>query len=159
MYGVSELEYVCCGCETDAGRRPTARPFVQDAESAMRLPVGQSRRSRDRLSGSRMALWASRTNRLATGRRPASRSRSRDKHTRGQLLHTMHSPPCHNVLSSCHAHSPPLLPSSAEGTWKPTSLTASTWRREMAQCRQALHVVCLCRLFRSNEFEWSFRSR
>jgi len=150
LYGVSELEYVCCGCETDAGRRPTARPFVQDAESAMRLPVSQSRRSRDRLSGSRMALWASRTNRLATGRRPASRSRSRDKHTRGQLLHTMHSPPCHKVLSSCHAHSPPLLPSSAEGTaanalygvidlsctWKPTSLTASTWRREMAQCRQ-----------------------
>jgi len=105
---------VCRSCETDAFRRPAARPFVQDAQSAVRLPVSPSRRSRDRLSGSRKALWASRTNRLAAGRRPALRSRSRSKHTRGQLLHTMHSPPCHNVLSSCHAHAPPLLPSWAE---------------------------------------------
>jgi len=94
---------------------------------------------------------------------PASRSRSRDKHTTGPLLHTMHSPLCHNVLSSCHAHSPPLLPFAAEGTWKPASITASTWRREMAQCRQALDVVWLYRLLRSRrnicEFEWSFRSR
>jgi len=26
-------------------------------------------------------------------------------------------------------------------TWKPASVSASTWRCEMAQCRQALHVV------------------
>ena len=97
------------------------------------LKVG-SRRSRDPLSGTRMPLCTSRTNRLAAGRWPASRSHSHDKHTIGQLLHTMHSPPCHNILSSCHAHSPPLLPSSAGGTWKPASLTASTWRRDMAQC-------------------------
>jgi len=42
------------------------------------------------------------------GRRLASRSRSRGKHTIGQLLHTMHSPPCHNLVSSCHAHSLPF---------------------------------------------------
>ena len=50
MYGVSELECVCRGYETDAGRRPAARPFVQDAQSAVRLPESRSRRSRDRLS-------------------------------------------------------------------------------------------------------------
>jgi len=44
MYGVSELECVCRGCETDAGRRPAARPFVQNAQSAVRLPVSRSRR-------------------------------------------------------------------------------------------------------------------
>jgi len=32
-------ECVCRGCETDAVRRPAARPFVQDAQSAVRLPV------------------------------------------------------------------------------------------------------------------------
>jgi len=94
LYGVSELEFVYRGCETGAVRRPAARPFLQDAQNAVRLPV---------LTGSRTALRASRTNRLAAGRRPASRSRSCGSHTRGQLLHTMHSPPCHNVLSSCHA--------------------------------------------------------
>jgi len=141
LYGVCELEFLCRGRETDALRRPAARPLVQDAQRAMRLTESRSRQSRNRLSVSRMALWASPTNGLTTGRRPASRSRGRDKHTRGQLLHAMHSPPCHNVLSTCHAHSPPLLPSSAE---EPASLTASTWRREMAQCRQALHVVWLC---------------
>jgi len=152
LHGVSELEFVCRSCETHAGRRPAARRFFQAPQSGMRLAESGvwSRRSRHPLSGSRMSLCASRTNCLAAGRRPASRSRSRDKHTRGQLLHIMHSPPCHNVLSSCHAHSPPLLPSSAEGTWKPARLTASTWRREMAQCRQALYVVWLCRLFRSS---------
>jgi len=106
LYAVSELEFVCRSCETDAGRRPAARRFIQDAQSGMRLADGVERKSR--LTLSRMALWASRTNRLTAGRRPASRSRSRNKHTRGQLLHTMRSPPCHNVLSSCHAHSPPL---------------------------------------------------
>jgi len=45
-------------CETDAVRGPAARPFVQDAQSAMRLPESRSRRSRDLLSGSRMALCA-----------------------------------------------------------------------------------------------------
>jgi len=113
-----------------------------------------------------MPLSASWTNRLAAGRRPASRSRIRDKHTICQLHHTMHSTPCHNLLSSGHAHLPPPLPSSAEATWQPASLTASTWRRKMAQCWHALHVVWLCRLFRSSlwmkyicEVEWSFRSR
>jgi len=57
MYGVSELECVCRGCETDADRRPAARLFVQDAQSAVRLPVSRSRRSRDLLSDSRTALW------------------------------------------------------------------------------------------------------
>jgi len=81
MYGVRELECVCRGCETDTGRGPAARPFVQDVQSAVRLPVSRSRRSRDLLSGSHTALWASRTNGLAAGRRPASRSRSRANHT------------------------------------------------------------------------------
>jgi len=58
--------------DPDVVRRPAARPFVQDAQSAVRLPVSPSRRSRDRLSGSRTALWTSRTNRLAAGRRTAS---------------------------------------------------------------------------------------
>jgi len=48
----------------DAVRRPAARAFVQDAQGAVRLPVSPSRRSRDRLSGSRTAHWTSRTNRL-----------------------------------------------------------------------------------------------
>ena len=142
MYGVSELECVYRGGETDAVRRPAARPFVQDAQSAVRLPVSRPRRSRDRLSGSRTTLWVSRTNRLAAGRRPASRSRSRGNHTRGQLRHTVHSPPCHNVLSSCHAHSCPFcLLGRRVPHAKPASVSASTWRREMVQCRQALHVV------------------
>jgi len=51
LYGISELEFVCRSCETDAVRRPTARPFVQDAQSAVRLPESRSKRSRDRLSG------------------------------------------------------------------------------------------------------------
>jgi len=72
-------------CETDAVRRPAARPFVQDAQSAVRLPVSRSRRSRDRLTGSRTALWASPTNRLAAGRRTASRSRNCDKHDTDHL--------------------------------------------------------------------------
>jgi len=86
LYEVSELEFVCRGRQTDAVRRPAARPFVQDAQSAMRLAENPSKRSRDRLSGSCMALWASRTNGLAAGRRPASRSRGRDKHTKGQFI-------------------------------------------------------------------------
>jgi len=170
MYGVSELRYVCRGCETGAVRQPAARPFVQDAQGAVRLPVSRSKRSRDRLSGSRTALLASRTNRLAAGRRPASRSRSRGNHTRGQLRHTMHSPPCPNVLRS-HAHSPPLLLLSAEATCKPASLAASTARCQMAQCREVYWnclqstcygcVACSEVAYRRNicEFEWSFRSR
>ena len=82
MYGVRELECVCRGCETDTGRGPAARPFVQDVQSAARLPVSRSRRSRDLyLSGSRATLWASRTNGLlpVDGRR---RSLSRANHTR-----------------------------------------------------------------------------
>ena len=42
--GVIELESVCRGCETDAGRRPAARPFVQDAHIAVRLRESRSRR-------------------------------------------------------------------------------------------------------------------
>jgi len=61
--------------DPDAVRRPAVRPFVQDAQSAMRLPVSPSRRSRDGLTGSRTALWTSRTNRLAAGRRTATGSR------------------------------------------------------------------------------------
>jgi len=64
-------------CETDAVRGPAARPFVQDAQSVMRLPESRSRRSRDLLSGSRMALCASRTNSLAADRRTASVSQLR----------------------------------------------------------------------------------
>jgi len=108
MYGVSELQCVCRSCEIDAVRRPAARTFVQDAQCTVRLPVSQSRRSRDRLSGSRTALWASRTNGLAAGPRPASRSGRRGNHTRGQLRHTVDSSPCLNVLSSCHAHPHPF---------------------------------------------------
>ena len=59
LYGVSELECVCRGCETDAVRRPAARPFVQDAQSAVQLPESRSRLRLDRLTGSRTALWAS----------------------------------------------------------------------------------------------------
>jgi len=36
------------------------------------------------------------------------RYRSRDKHARGQLRHTMHWPPCLDLLSSCHAHCGPF---------------------------------------------------
>jgi len=73
--------------DRDAVRRPAARPFVQDAQSAVRLPVSRSRRSRHRLSGGRMTtLWASRTNRLAAGRRTASRSLNCDKHDSDHLL-------------------------------------------------------------------------
>jgi len=154
MCGVSELECVCSGCETDAVRRPTARPFVQDAQSAVRLSVSRSRRSRDGLSGSRMALSTSRTNRLAAGRRPASRSRSRSNHTRGQLRHTVHSLPCPNVLRS-DDHSPPLLLPSAEATCKPASLAVSTARRQMTESggvleMLAVHVLWLCSVFRSS---------
>jgi len=37
LYGISELEFVCRSCETDAGGRPADRRFVQDAQSGMRL--------------------------------------------------------------------------------------------------------------------------
>ena len=37
-----------------------------------------------------------------------SRSRSSDKHARGQLRHTMKSPPCLDLFSSCHAHCGPF---------------------------------------------------
>jgi len=37
LYGVRELGFVCRSCETDAGRRPAAKRFVQDAQSGMRL--------------------------------------------------------------------------------------------------------------------------
>jgi len=95
LYGVSELEFVCRSCETGAVRRPAARRFVQDAQSAVQQSHGTLGVANESPSS-------------PAGRRPASRSRSRGKHTRGQLLHTMHSPPCRNVLSSCHSHSPPL---------------------------------------------------
>jgi len=117
------------------------------------LKVG-SIRSRGPLSGSRMPLCESRTNRLAAGRRPASRSRSRDQH--------MHSPPCRNVRSSCHAHSPPLLPSSAEGTL--ASLPArgvAKWHSVDRRCTWYGCVGCSEVAYRRNicEFEWRFRSR
>jgi len=44
LHEVSELECVCCSCETNAVRRPAARLFVRDAQSAMRLPESGSRR-------------------------------------------------------------------------------------------------------------------
>jgi len=78
--------------DRDAGHRPAARRFVRNAQSVMWLPESRSRLRLDRLSGSRMALWASWTNGLAAGRRTASVSQLRQ--TRIHLLHTMHSPPC-----------------------------------------------------------------
>jgi len=74
------------------------------------LKVGrESRRSRDRLSGSRMALWASRTNCLAAGRPTASRSRTAATNTR-EVSYAIQCIRrrvfnCLNLLSSCHAHS------------------------------------------------------
>ena len=76
---------VYCTCETDAVRGLAARPFVHDAQSAMRLPESRSRRSPDLLSGSPMALCASRTNGLAADRRSASRFRNCDKHDSDHL--------------------------------------------------------------------------
>jgi len=144
MCGVSELDCVCRGCETDAGRRPAARPFVQDAQSAVRLPVSRSRRCRDLFSGSRTALWASRTNGLVAGRRPASPSRSRANHT--QEPEVSYAIQCirRRVLIYLVVVTATLafLPSSAQGTTcKPASVSGSMWRRKIAQCRQALHVV------------------
>jgi len=43
LYGLSELEFVCRGCETDAVRRPATRSFAQDGQSAVRLPESRSR--------------------------------------------------------------------------------------------------------------------
>ena len=61
--------------DPDAVRRPAARRFVRDVQSAVRLPVSPSRLRLDGLTGSRTALWASWTNGLAAGRRTASGSR------------------------------------------------------------------------------------
>jgi len=142
MYGVSELLCDWRGCETDAGRRPAARPFFKTPKSAVRLPVSWSRRSRDLLSGSRTALWASRSNGLAAGRRPASRSRSRANHTK-EVSYAIQ---CirRRVLIYLLVVTPTPAPFaflSAGTTCKPASVRGSTWRREIAQCRQALHVV------------------
>jgi len=80
LYGLSELECICRGCETDAVRRPAARPFVQDAQSAVRLPVSRSRRSPNFQA---VARHFGRLERMAylpvDGQR---RSRSRGNHTR-----------------------------------------------------------------------------
>ena len=83
--------------DRDALRRPAARRFVRDAQSAVRLPESRSRLRIDRLTGSRTALWAYWTNRLGAGRRTASRSRNCDKHDSDLLTHAVHSPPCPNV--------------------------------------------------------------
>jgi len=136
LYEVSELECVCCSCDTNADGRPAARLFVQDAQIGIRLPESGSRRSRDRLSGSRMPLYASRTNSLAAGRRTASVAQLQQTHDRS-LTSAVNSPPCPKVLRSSHAHSPSLLLSSADATWKPASLAASMPRREITQCREA----------------------
>jgi len=133
MYGVSELECVCRGCVTDAGRRPAARPFVQDVQSAVRLPVSRPRRSRDWLSGSRTALWGL----GVADESPSSRSTasvavsSRANHTqevsyaiqcirRRVLTYLV-------VVTPTPAHFAFL---SAGTTWKPASVSGSTWRRE-----------------------------
>jgi len=86
------LSCVCRSCETDAVRRPAARPFVRDAQSAMRLPDSGSRLCLDPLSGSRMSLWASWTKSLTAGWRTASVSQLRQ--TDDLLPHTLHLPPC-----------------------------------------------------------------
>jgi len=96
MYGVSELECVCRGCPTDAVGRPAARSFVQDAQghSAVRqLYKSVETESRPTFRQSHGTLgvaneWPS------CGRRPASVSQPHPSHTRGQLRHTMRSPPC-----------------------------------------------------------------
>jgi len=121
---------VCRSCETDAFRRPAARPFVQDAQSAVRLPVSPSRRSRDRLSGSRKALWASRTNRLAAGRRPASRSRSRGNHTR-EVSYAIQSIR-RRALTYLVATPTPAPFAFLSAGYLPASMSGSMWRREMA---------------------------
>jgi len=48
----------CCVYRSYTVRRVAARPFVRDAQSAMRLPESGSRLHVDRLSGSRIALLA-----------------------------------------------------------------------------------------------------
>ena len=47
---------VCRSCETRAIRRPAARSFVQDAQSAMRLPESQSRLTFRQSHGEVMAI-------------------------------------------------------------------------------------------------------
>jgi len=59
LHEVSELESVCCSCETDAVRRPAARLVVRDTQGGMRLPESGSRLRLDPLSGGRMPLCAS----------------------------------------------------------------------------------------------------
>jgi len=131
------------------------------------LKVG-SRRSRDPLSGSRMPLCTSRTNRLAASRRPASRSHSCDKHTIGQLLHTMHSPPCHNALSRLVAtptHRPfCLLQRRVSHGSRLASLPARGIAKQHSvdrRCKWYGCVGCSEVAYRRNicEFEWRFRSR
>jgi len=128
--------------DCDAGRRPAARRFVRDAQSAVRLPVSRSRLRLDRLTGSHTALWASWTNGLAAGRRPASRSRSRGNHTRevSYVIQCIR----RRALTYLVVATPTPAPFaflSVGTTRKPASVSGSTWRRKMAQCRQALQVV------------------
>jgi len=143
--------------------RPAARLFVQYAQSGMQLPETGSRRSRYPLSGSRMPRFASWTNSLAAARRTASVAQLQQTHD-SSLTSAVHPPPCPKVFRSSHAHSPPLLLSSAE---------AVTTCREMAQSQEAYsnsnsfqctYYGCVAYLevaYTRNicEFEWSFRSR
>ena len=76
---VSDHYRVYRSCETDAVRRSAARPFVRDAQSAVRLPESRSRLRLDRLSA--VAWHFARL----------------DKHDSDLLTHAVHSPPCPNL--------------------------------------------------------------
>jgi len=67
--------------DRNAVRRPAAKRFVRDAQSAVRLPESRSRLRLDRLTSSRTALSASWANGLAAGRRTASVSQPRQTHS------------------------------------------------------------------------------
>ena len=142
MYGVTDL--LLRLQDRDTGRRPAARRFFRDAHSAVRLPESRSRLRLNRLTGSHTALWASRTNRLAAGRRPVSRSCSRGNHTRGQLRYTVHSPPCPNVLRS-HAHSPTILLFSAETPCKPVASLPARHVAKWHNVRRRIRTACSSR--------------
>jgi len=155
LHEVSELECVCCSCETDAVCRPPARPFVQDAQSGMRLPESGSRLRLDPLSGSRMPLCASRTNGLAATRRTASVAQLQQTHD-SSVTSVLHSPSCPKILRSSYAHSPPLLLSSPGSrlAWLPATLRHAS-SRNGTESRGvfellAVHVLWLCSVFTSS---------
>jgi len=100
-----------------------------------KVPVSRSRRSRNRLSGSRTALWASRTNRLAAGRRTASRSRNCDKHDSDHLRMQCIRRRALTYLEATPTPRP--FQAFSGGYLQASSLAASTAGRLMAQCREA----------------------